>query len=63
MMMKKVVSVKMNLRCFKSCMACAVIGTLLSTGRVLLMLGKAQFELQKLVDHYVSAYCYVVIYF
>lgn len=42
-------------------MACAVIATYLSTGRVLLTLGKVQFELQKLVDHYVSAYCYVVI--
>lgn len=61
MKMKKVVSVKMTLRRFKSTMACAVIATHLSTGRVLLMLGKVQFELQKLVDHYVSAYCYVVI--
>ncbi len=42
-------------------MACAVIVTHLSTGRILLMLGKVQFELQKLVDSYVSVYCYYVI--
>jgi hypothetical protein len=51
----------LNFRFFKSFMACAVIVTHLSTGRILLMLGKVQFELQKLVDSYVSVYCYYVI--
>lgn len=53
--------VTLNFLFSKPCMACAVIGTHLSTGRILLMLGKVQFELQKLVDCYVSAYCYYVI--
>lgn len=54
--------IRLNLRCYKSFMAGVVIAAHLPTGEVLLMLGKVQFELQKLVDSYVSAYCYGVIF-
>jgi hypothetical protein len=33
----------------------------MSAGRVLMMLGKAQFELQKFVDTYVSSLCYIML--
>jgi hypothetical protein len=37
----------------------AEVGSVFFAGRVLLMLGKVQFELQKLVDCYVSC-CFVI---
>jgi hypothetical protein len=36
------------------------INFIVTAGRVLMMLGKAQFELQKFVDTYVSYLCYYV---
>ena len=39
---------------------CFSLLLMLFAGKVLLMLGKVRFELQKLIDSYVSAYCDVV---